>query len=938
MRTAGRSRSVSRTLAVATVVPTTAALVLALSALAVLAVSVTSAGAATQGRCAAASADRWTRIPPANARVVATGVDDLDPCQLVQSDGHSVFLSSDGGKHWSTGELAPHGPITTVITEGLGPNAVLLGTKVDPANQGTGSLLLSTDAGRTFAAVAPGLEGMRPLSVAVAPGVAITESDAATVFLLAAPDTSSPGPDGGSGDSHAVLFVSNDSAQTFSPLPTGAAASADRVVVDPTDPAVLWLNGQGTGAAAALWRSVDGGQSFSQVDVGTTGVNDIALSLRPDGVVLVYVATDQGVLVSDTDGLRWRRLRGQTARATSVRVSAADFNGVVAVVGGRPARGREPQAMRLLTTGLPAGCDAGALAATPVHPTLFTTMCGHGTYVIAPFTQVAPVPVLPGDAGDPVGPSGRKPNPGPPGASNPQSAVAVPMTAVQTWMLPGAVTAAGYLGEQAYTTGSLAFDGRVLYYLLEADSGHEADNNGILRIGRIDARTGAALPVLSVRLGLNTRTGRTTLDFDAPHNRLLINTARGLDESKGQYARLVSYDLRSGRIAVLFDVPRAENGSTGAPWVKYDAANDNFILVEEGGLTLSHLDKHGRRIDTCSFYDSVAQMATTSASAGGDMSAAAAAAAGDGGAYVQLEDDATVLRLAADCRLVQTYSHRKFSESFGEDDDIACDSQTFSLPALWIRDAEVATVTAFAAPAYCPLSSGLTIAAPAVVSTGDTALVCAILRLRQLPVAAQRVSLNVGGQELAVGPTDATGRTCAPYRAGGAGRVAVVARYFGARNPRRTPQYLPAEALGSLEVTALPVALPIAGLAALAPPAPAPGQPPPAARPAVEPGSQVQAQPQVQPQPQGQQQAQQQSQGQSQAQLNGQFGLAGERQQQAQLAYATTYADETEYAMSALPADDSTNVVLIGAACLAAATAMGSVALARQTKRVGQRW
>jgi hypothetical protein len=247
--------------------------------------------------------------------------------------------------------------------------------------------------------------------------------------------------------------------------------------------------------------------------------------------------------------------------------------------------------------------------------------------------------------------------------------------------------------------------------------------------------------------------------------------------------------------------------------------------------------------------------------------------------YVQLEDDANVLRVNSDtCQILDSFTHTQYSEGKDEDDQMACDPLTFSqegpLPqtpptsALWIRDAyqvpdpnrpapktpTANDVSAYAiTDGFCPFPDALTVKAPLSGAVSTPATICATLRAITSgvagPLANRVIQFSMDGKVIGSATTDANGYACLTFTLPpNGGPHSFSAAYAG------NEAFLPVTAGGVIQV--------LGGAAQAGPPGPpgfraVPPNPPPQPPLALIPAPPAPVpQPQVQPQPQAQAQAQ----------------------------------------------------------------------------------
>jgi hypothetical protein len=272
---------------------------------------------------------------------------------------------------------------------------------------------------------------------------------------------------------------------------------------------------------------------------------------------------------------------------------------------------------------------------------------------------------------------------------------------------------------------------------------------------------------------------------------------------------------------------------------------------------------------------------------GSGQGVAAAVVGGDGVLYVEDEDDQTLYRLDEHpCRIVSGITHPFAGENADEDEQVACDSLSFSRPVIWSRNDVSNGLEAYPAPdAYCPFPTHLTYSQPAVVQAGAAVDLCFSLtgntNGQTKPLAGMSVAVQLGSRAVGASPTSPSGLACVWTTAPPRGGVFAVHGTFGG-----THAYLPSGADGVLVVAPPPVPLPpatVAGLGLIVNNAP-PDQPNPQDQinPQIGPAGQPEAQAQAQAQAEAQAQAQSQSQAHTVAQA--QPGLMVQRQQRTQVA------------------------------------------------------
>jgi photosystem II stability/assembly factor-like uncharacterized protein len=829
--------------------------------------------------------NEWHAVPPPPVPVRTVAQADNDPCALLAGDRNgTVWSSADGGTTWAKAGSLP-GPAVATLTEGLAERRAA--ALVDRQGEGTGAsgeLWVTGDSGRTWKAAG----GMAGRAVT---GVFADPTSAQTVYAVARADAGAgvlpvptPLP-------YATIFKSTDFGATFTPVAGSTGMQPHVLAVDPRRPDTIWADSEPGSAVPGLYLSKDGGSSFQRV--AAIDVNDLDVVADNGGGSVVLAATPSGIYRTTTEGQDSTTV-AQGDDVSAVGVEREHSGAYLALVGGTPRRtSTEGREFHAADRGFPRDCDPTRLTGDHSVPTTFLATCADGRVLRY--------------RSDGVDFGGREElDPGS------QAPLYDPTRTAQMPLLRKlAITQDGQ-----QSSGVVAFDGQYLYYVGE-------DDPGVVHRMTTD---GAEVADLHLRIGGAIR----GLTYDSANHRMFVETKGAQD----QPFRVYSVDLRDDAVRYVFDVPAVlgltdQNGNESSPVLSYDPSTGRFRGNPDISYEVYELDLRGRITGHCTIPNVL--LGGTGIGPGGGAVASDAAIAGlvssgDGGFYAQLENDTTVLRLSRTCELRAIFDHPRFSESFFENDQIACDTTTFAQPAIWLRDATDTSLTAFGVPGgYCPLATSAGVTTDPVVSLSGSSTVCASLRLagRGVPVAGETVSLLVGGYPVASPATDGRGVACATF---------VPARYPGlvdavrSRVPgkeRRVTQpvvasyagtiaYRPAVATGRTVVTsARPAVVPHRPDPPGGPAAPGPVRAPRGiAPPPVQPGQPVL---QIHPNPQANPNTN------PQAQANPQGGAAPQEEEQPELALVTGDTPglgQEEYAMVGLGALAVT--AMFAAGCAAA--------------------
>ena len=231
--------------------------------------------------------------------------------------GGGVWRTTDAGQSWeSVSDGFFGGSIGAVAVSEWDHNVIYVGggevTVRGNVSHGDG-VWKSVDAGKTWTHV--GLADSRRI-----PRIRIHLRNRDLVYVAALGHLYGPSEQRG-------VYRSGDGGATWERiLYAGDGAGAVDLVMDPTNPRILyastwkvfrtpWQLSSG-GAGSALWKSTDGGDTWTELTgtdgglpTGTLGIIGIAVSpVRPERVWAIVEAEDGGVFRSEDGGETWRRV------------------------------------------------------------------------------------------------------------------------------------------------------------------------------------------------------------------------------------------------------------------------------------------------------------------------------------------------------------------------------------------------------------------------------------------------------------------------------------------------------------------------------------------------------------------------------------------------------------------------------------------------------
>jgi len=274
----------------------------------------------------------WTHLGLRDTRMIAmVDVDPTNPDRLfVAALGHpygpnaerGIFRSTDGGQsfekvlyrdEYTSGNdvrIDPRNPQT--VYAALWPQQQAFWEGGD-FTSGEGGVFKSTDGGTTWTQLTGGLPPVLEANLAIAPG------NPQVIYAMVA----TTNPAGGSGP--VTLYRSDDGGAhwtartamaptpgaTVDRRPLGRIGGGDlpSIVVDPTNENVVYS------ASIVMWRTEDGGTSWSPVRGSPGGDDYQRIWIHPTDPNVLLVVSDQGAVVSANRGRTWSNWYNQSTAA-----------------------------------------------------------------------------------------------------------------------------------------------------------------------------------------------------------------------------------------------------------------------------------------------------------------------------------------------------------------------------------------------------------------------------------------------------------------------------------------------------------------------------------------------------------------------------------------------------------------------------------------------
>ncbi len=245
-----------------------------------------------------------------------TGVPDKPLLYYFGSTGGGVWRTQDGGQSWhniSDGYFG--GSIGAVAVSEWDPNVIYVGggEKTVRGNVSHGyGMWKSTDAGKTWNAI--GLESSYHI-----PRIRIHPKNPDVVYAAVMGNLYRDTEERG-------VYRSTNGGETWEKiLFANAGAGAVDLIMDPTNPRILYAstwkirrtpsNLSSGGEGSALWKSTDGGDSWTEITrneglpQGIVGIIGVTVSpVNPERVWAIIESEDGGVFRSEDGGETWARI------------------------------------------------------------------------------------------------------------------------------------------------------------------------------------------------------------------------------------------------------------------------------------------------------------------------------------------------------------------------------------------------------------------------------------------------------------------------------------------------------------------------------------------------------------------------------------------------------------------------------------------------------
>src|SRR5262245_20460134 len=340
----------------------------------------------------------WRCIGPhrGGRTVGACGIAERPNTFFVGVNNGGVWKTDDAGRTWTPiFDDQPTGSIGVLQVAPSNPDVIWVGSGegLQRPDLSTGDgVFRSTDGGKTWSHL--GLKDAQQIA-----GVAVDPQDADRAFVAVLGHPYGPNEQRG-------LFRTRDGGKTWDRvLYRDADTGAVAVVIDPKDRdtvfAVLWEarqgpweNGNWQGPGSGLFRSRDGGTTWTQLTKGLPtvelGLGRIGLAIAPSDNTRVYAVVDAprigGIFRSDDAGDSWvrvadqRRLWGRGNDFAEVKVHPRDRD-TLYVANTSAYKSTDAGVTWTCFKGSPGGDDYHTIWINPLHPEIMLMAADQGAVV-----------------------------------------------------------------------------------------------------------------------------------------------------------------------------------------------------------------------------------------------------------------------------------------------------------------------------------------------------------------------------------------------------------------------------------------------------------------------------------------------------------------------------------------------------------------------------
>lgn len=344
---------------------------------------------------------RWRPIGPwrgGRARAVS-GVPSEPNVFYFGNDNGGVWKSTDYGNSWKPiFDQEPTGSIGALAVSVSDPNVIYVGTgegNIRP-DQATGmGMYKSTDAGKTWNFI--GLKGTQNISQ-----LAVDPHNPNRVFVAALGHIYAPNPERG-------IFRSLDGGQTWKKvLYKNEYTSGDDVEIDPANTNIVyatlwqqqqapWENGSFGGTSGGIFKSTDGGTTWTKLTKGLPDVQQAQLRIAPSNPNILYASVSSGpgapngkvgIYRSNDAGASWYKTTDDPRPATRIGggdlpVLAIDPKNPDIVYSDTPVLWKSTDGGKTWTgfRGSPNGEDYQQIWINPNNPDIMVAAADQGTTV-----------------------------------------------------------------------------------------------------------------------------------------------------------------------------------------------------------------------------------------------------------------------------------------------------------------------------------------------------------------------------------------------------------------------------------------------------------------------------------------------------------------------------------------------------------------------------
>jgi len=238
---------------------------------------------------ASLSAEQWMSLGPDGGDARSLAYDPSDPDRIfLGTDTGSIFLSTDGGRHWARFAHLGQGSdnvLDHIVIDEQNPDVMFV-SAWSVHDHKSGDLFRTRNGGKSWETIAP-MHGKSIRALAIAP------SDSQVIIAGALQG----------------VYRSTDGGNRWEMISPGGddeIKNIESIAVDPEDPAVVYA-----GTWHLAWKTTDGGASWGLINAGMEEDSDVfSIILDSTNPSVVLASACSGIYKSESGGGKFHKIQG----------------------------------------------------------------------------------------------------------------------------------------------------------------------------------------------------------------------------------------------------------------------------------------------------------------------------------------------------------------------------------------------------------------------------------------------------------------------------------------------------------------------------------------------------------------------------------------------------------------------------------------------------